>query len=87
MDEIVRNSRIEEGRILFQKTGCINCHLFENKGKPFGTSLDKLRQTNPGFARAWIKNPQAMKSGVKMPTPKLDDDQILSLLYYLYQEN
>jgi hypothetical protein len=62
--------RLQEGESLFVQAGCLNCHSFQNHRKAMTSSLNHLKKsTQPGFAKAWLENPQKMKPGVKMPRP------------------
>ncbi|MBI1869781.1 MAG: c-type cytochrome [Chlamydiae bacterium] len=82
------NFRIEEGRALFQTKGCVNCHTFKGIGKPVAASLSMLRNsTTPDFSKAWIENPQKMRPGVRMEKINMTQEELLSLLYYLYESN
>ncbi len=79
-------ARLHEGAKLFQQSGCVHCHYFQGKGSKMGLNLDRLSKTmNPGLAKAWIENPKRMKPSVKMPKANLSQEEILSILYYLYQ--
>jgi cytochrome c oxidase subunit 2 len=84
-----------EGREIFERTACINCHTV--RGTPavgrFGPDLTHLmsRQTiGAGVAendrrhlRDWIKHPDPMKPGVRMPAMQLEDEQIERVVDYL----
>ena len=77
--------RVREGETLFLKSGCANCHNIHAQGSKMGSSLNHLKDsTNPGFAKAWIENPQKMHPGVRMPKAKLTHHQLIALLSYLY---
>lgn len=86
LDEQTLTTRVKEGERLFQQTGCIECHNFQGKGVKEGISLDLvLKSMDAGLTKRWIRYPQMVKAGVKMPTSFLSQDQILSMLYYLYE--
>lgn len=77
--------QLQKGEQLFVNGGCIKCHSFDTHRKAMTSSLDHLKKSaNPGFAKAWMENPQKMRPGVKMPRSKASNPEILSLLYYLY---
>ncbi len=79
-------ARLHEGAKLFQQSGCVNCHHFQGNGSKMGLNLDRLSESmNPGLAKSWIENPKLMKPSVKMPKANLSQEEILSILYYLYQ--
>ena len=77
---------IAHGGSIFKSAGCLNCHSLKAQKKPFTSSLDHLHEANPGYTYAWLKNPDSMRRGVKMPKPKLTEDEIISLVYLLHQE-
>jgi cytochrome c2 len=82
---VKKKERVREGESLFLKSGCANCHNIHGQGSKMGASLNHLKNfTNPGFAKAWIVNPQEMRPGVRMPQAKLTEDQLIALLTYLY---
>jgi cytochrome c oxidase subunit 2 len=84
-----------EGRRIFETTACINCHTVSGtvaSGK-FGPDLTHLmsRETiASGVApntrealRLWIKNPDAIKPGSRMPAMDLNDRDLDAVTAYL----
>jgi cytochrome c oxidase subunit II len=83
------------GRRVFEATACVNCHTIS--GTPatgrFGPDLTHLmsRQTIAAGAtpnthdnrRLWIKNPDAIKPGSKMPAMGLSDQDLDAVTAYL----
>ena len=83
------------GRDLFASLACINCHRVD--GTPgngvFGPDLTHLMsrstlgagavRNTPENLRAWVKNPDAFKTGALMPAMKLDDTELDNLVAYL----
>jgi cytochrome c oxidase subunit 2 len=83
------------GERVFRSTACVNCHTVSGtpaKGK-FGPDLTHLitRDTiaagaapnTPERLRLWIKNPDAIKPGSKMPAMGLDDHDLDAVTAYL----
>lgn len=89
------NPAVEEGRRVFERTACINCHTVNGtiaNGR-FGPDLTHLmsRQTLASGAldntaaglRAWIKSPDQFKPGALMPAMNLSDADLDHLVAYL----
>ncbi len=86
---------VEAGRQIFLETACINCHTVRGtvaNGR-FGPDLTHLmeRQTiGAGVApndaenlRAWVADPDHLKSGALMPAMGLNDHEIDAVVAYL----
>jgi cytochrome c oxidase subunit 2 len=85
----------EEGRHIFNRTACINCHSVSNTvaNGSFGPDLTHLmsRQTiasgaisnTPENLRMWIVNPAAMKPGALMPAMNLKDKDLDAVTAYM----
>jgi cytochrome c oxidase subunit II len=84
-----------DGRLVFEKTACINCHSLSNtvgNGR-FGPDLTHLMsrdtiaagavENNPENLRDWIKNPNHLKPGALMPAMNLTDPELDRLVAYL----
>jgi cytochrome c oxidase subunit 2 len=84
-----------EGRRIFETTACINCHTVAGtlaSGK-FGPDLTHLmsRETiasgaapnTPESLRLWIRNPDAIKPGSRMPAMDLNDRELDAVTTYL----
>lgn len=91
----VSDSAAATGRRVFLQTACISCHAVRGTvatGR-YGPDLTHLmsRTTIAAGAapntreklRAWVKNPDEIKSGVLMPAMQLDDAQLDQLVAYL----
>jgi cytochrome c oxidase subunit 2 len=89
-----RNSSLA-GQRIFESTACVNCHTISGTaaaGK-FGPDLTHLmsRETIAAGAaanthemlRLWIKSPDALKPGSKMPAMKLMDGDVDAITAYL----
>lgn len=64
---------VDGGRFLMGKKAlsCINCHAWGEFRLPGAEGMDLLRSTRrlqPGWFHAWLKDPQAMRPGTRMPT-------------------
>jgi cytochrome c oxidase subunit 2 len=83
------------GERVFQSTACVNCHTISGTqaiGK-FGPDLTHLMSRDtiaagaapntPDTLRLWIKNPDAIKPGSKMPAMGLSDQDIDALTAFL----
>jgi len=83
------------GQRVFESTACVNCHTVSGtpaKGR-FGPDLTHLmsRETIASGAasntheklRLWIKNPDAIKPGSKMPAMGLSDQDVDAVAVYL----
>jgi cytochrome c oxidase subunit 2 len=86
---------VAEGRRVFETTACINCHTISGtvaNGR-FGPDLTHLmsRETiasgvepnTPEKLRQWIKAPDSLKPGSKMPAMQLNDHELDAVTAYL----
>jgi cytochrome c oxidase subunit II len=89
------STAVSEGQRIFETTACINCHAVNGTvadGR-FGPELTHLmsRETiasgaapnTPENLRLWIKNPDSIKPGSKMPPMGLSDHQLDAVTAYL----
>lgn len=78
-------SLAEEGRRLADEVyGCFGCHKVGEEGGEVGPALDRAGfRAKPGWLYRWIKNPQAMKRGTKMPTLGITDEHAIAIVAYL----
>ncbi len=86
---------VAEGRRVFEKTACVNCHTVAgtNADGRFGPDLTHLMSRDtiaagaaPNTAenlRLWIKDPNAIKPGSLMPAMGLNDQDMNALTAYL----
>ncbi len=86
---------VAEGRHVFQRTSCINCHAVSGTVATgqFGPDLTHLMSRDTiasGIApntvenlRAWIRDPESFKPGSRMPAMKLTDRELDSVTAYL----
>jgi cytochrome c oxidase subunit II len=93
------DSRAQEGRVLYLKQSCVNCHRIRgvaDKGTyaPDLTHLMRRKtlasgmiENNEDNLKAWVRNPQKIKAGCLMPAFGLSDaetDQIAAYLETLH---
>ncbi|MEP6672582.1 MAG: cytochrome c oxidase subunit II [Chthoniobacter sp.] len=83
-----------KGLALFQQTSCVNCHAINGTSANAGVGPDlthfaSRRQLGAGIAEntranlhRWLKDPQQVKPGVKMPDFKFTDEQVTQLVDY-----
>ena len=86
---------VARGRQVFEATACVNCHTVAGtNGKgTFGPDLTHLmsRETiaagaatnTPDNLRLWVKNPDDIKPGARMPAMQLDNQQLDDVVAYL----
>ena len=83
------------GKRVFESTSCINCHTIAGtvaKGR-FGPDLTHLMSRDtiaagaapntPAMLSLWIRNPDAIKPGSKMPAMGLSDQDVSAVAAYL----
>jgi cytochrome c oxidase subunit 2 len=93
--DAVSDASVDEGRRIFESTGCINCHAVRGtvaNGR-FGPDLTHLMSRDtiasgvipntPENLRNWIQNPDSIKEGSLMPAMKLSDEELDALVAYL----
>jgi cytochrome c oxidase subunit 2 len=93
--EAPSDSSAEDGRRIFESTGCINCHAVRGTvadGR-FGPDLTHLMSRDtiaagivantPESLRKWIEDPDSIKPGSLMPAMKLKDEDLDALIAYL----
>ena len=91
----VNDASVQEGRRIFESTGCLNCHTVNEtvaNGR-FGPDLTHLmsRDTlasglvpnSPANLRQWIQDPDSIKPSSLMPAMKLADGDLDHLVAYL----
>jgi cytochrome c oxidase subunit II len=85
----------EKGLALFQQMSCVNCHAIKGtiasaQVGPDLTHFASRKQIGGGIVdntpenlRRWLRDPQQVKIGVKMPNFKFTDEQITELADYI----
>ena len=94
-DPKVAPAQVAEGRRVFLRNGCVNCHAVAGTKATgrYGPDLTHLmsRATLASGAapntlpmlQAWIRDPNTIKPGAHMPAMKLSDPELLQLVSYL----
>jgi cytochrome c oxidase subunit 2 len=84
-----------QGRRIFREMTCVNCHAVEGTaaGGAAGPDLThiasrrfigaRIAPNTPENLRRWLRDPQQVKPGAKMPNFKLSDGQVEALVAYL----
>ncbi|HRI15413.1 MAG TPA: cytochrome c oxidase subunit II [Verrucomicrobiota bacterium] len=91
----VRNPAVAAGRLVFERTACINCHAIDGSvadGR-FGPDLTHLMsremlaagvlRNSPENLRAWIQDPAKIKPGALMPAMNLTPTELDQVVAYL----
>jgi cytochrome c oxidase subunit 2 len=89
------DNAVYAGQRIFETTACVSCHTVTGtvaRGR-FGPDLTHLMSRDtiasgavpntPANLRQWIRNPDAMKPGCKMPAMDLGDQEIRAVSAYL----
>jgi cytochrome c oxidase subunit II len=86
---------VSEGQKIFERTACINCHAVAGTAANgrFGPDLTHLMSRDtiasgaapntPANLRRWIKDPNTIKPGSKMPAMGLSDPELDAVTQYL----
>ena len=89
------NDTVASGRRIFQTTSCVNCHTILGAGANgrFGPDLTHLMSRDtiasgaapntPENIRRWIRNPDDLKPGSRMPAMNLSDRDLDAVTAYL----
>jgi cytochrome c oxidase subunit 2 len=85
----------KKGLALFEQMSCMNCHAIKGtlasaQVAPDLTHFASRKQLGAGIAantpenlRRWLRDPQQVKVGVKMPNFKFSDEQVADLADYI----
>jgi cytochrome c oxidase subunit 2 len=89
------NGAVSEGQRVFERTACINCHAVAGTvaNGTFGPDLTHLMSRDtiasgvvantPENLRRWIRDPNVIKPGSKMPAMGLSDPEVNAVTQYL----
>ena len=74
----------EIGEGLYALKHCSTCHAIDGKGGNIGCDLSRVakRREKEWMAR-WLKDPQAVRPGTRMPDMGLSDEEALAIAEYL----
>ena len=93
--EAITSQATSEGRAIFESTACVNCHTVAgtNANGRFGPDLTHLMSRDtiasgvaantPEKLRQWIRNPDAIKPGARMPAMGLREREVEAVARYL----
>lgn len=78
-------THIDSGKLLvMNKKSCLGCHQLDGEGGRIGPNLSRSAfNYSPEWIYAWISNPQALRSGTKMPNLGLDPKEASSITAFL----
>lgn len=85
-EEVKEADILTAGRLTIKNRGCTGCHDIgefyeeENLGPDLGGIGNKV---NKAWLFHWLKNPKEYLKNARMPSYRLDDDEILNLTEYL----
>lgn len=92
---VAASPAVAEGRQIFESTACVNCHTVagtDASGR-FGPDLTHLMSRDtiasgvadntPGNLRQWIRRPDAIKPGSRMPAMGLSERELEAVAAYL----
>jgi len=75
---------IERGRALFDRHGCVACHIAGEKGGYVGPELNgSAARLKPGWTVSWLESPQKWKPGTLEPDRGLDRADAEALAAYV----
>jgi cytochrome c oxidase subunit 2 len=86
---------VSSGRRIFETTSCVNCHTIAGTSAHgrFGPDLTHLMSRDtiasgvapntPANVRRWIRNPEDIKPGSRMPAMNLSDQELDAVTSYL----
>lgn len=73
----------QRSRIVTEKS-CLSCHTIGDRGGTVGPILDQVsNRRSEDWLRRWLKDPNEVKSGTKMPNFQFSDEEIDGLVSYL----
>lgn len=76
-------SSVVAGEALFQAR-CVACHGQGGRGSSVAPDISKVGSSREAtWLSRWLKNPEAVKPGAKMPPLGLSDQEIQALVAYL----
>ena len=78
-------TQIDSGKVLvMNKKSCLGCHQLDDEGGRVGPNLSRSAfNYSPEWIYAWISNPQAFRSGTKMPNLGLEPKEASNIAAFL----
>lgn len=84
LEETLRPEDVEKGRALFDRYGCISCHIVGSGGGYVGPQLNNIGdRLKAGWIFAWLKNPQKYNPKTLQPDYGFSDDEAMALTTFL----
>lgn len=85
-EEVPEANILTSGRLLIKEKGCTSCHdineFFEEEA--LGPDLDGIgNKVTRGWLYHWLKNPRDYLKNSRMPSYRLNDEEIFSLVEFL----
>ncbi len=75
---------LAHGIALVKEKGCMVCHTINGAGGQVGPDLNGVvDRYGQEWLRTWLKNPQAVRSGSRMPNFRFTDEEITSVVTFL----
>ena len=94
MDKPVGTPRLNAGRALLARYGCVHCHVIELPDGSRPTPSDNppslahvADKTTREWVYGWIKNPQAYSSTATMPNFQLSDDDARDISAFIISQS
>ncbi|MEE9271612.1 MAG: c-type cytochrome [Candidatus Krumholzibacteria bacterium] len=83
-DEITPAQKRFVGSAIVRDRGCVTCHEVAGGGGSVGPNLDQVaNRRSPEWLRLWLRDPNALKDGTKMPNFQFSDPELDELVGYL----
>lgn len=74
----------EVGEGLYALKRCSSCHAIDGEGGKIGCDLSRVaRRREKEWMARWLKDPQAIRPGTRMPDMGLKDDEARAIAEYL----
>ncbi len=75
---------IKTGEEIVKTVGCLTCHTVDGLGTDFGPALDSVgAKVTPNYLRQWIQNPKTYDPDTSMPSLRLSNSEVDSVVAYL----
>ncbi len=74
----------EVGEGLYALKRCSSCHAIDGVGGKIGCDLSRVaKRREKDWMALWLKDPQAVRPGTRMPDMGLDEDESRAIAEYL----
>jgi cytochrome c2 len=87
--QVPEASLLSEGRALIERAGCYGCHELagHEDWRSDAPTLDGIDQkTHVEWLRAWLRDPDALRPGTRMPDFALPDEEVDALAAFLWAQ-